>query len=95
MNSPNNMKSTWPMPAPHVGDLTQPIFHLLGLGVRVGGNAKFRVRVGGNANFRVGVGSARLFGYQHVVVFPTQNSRVGGTAHCKPPTRGALRCSGI
>ena len=31
------MKSTWPMPAPRVGDPTPPIFHLLALGVGVGG----------------------------------------------------------
>ena len=41
----NNMKSTWPMPAPRVGDPIRPIFHLLLslFGIRVGGNATFRV----------------------------------------------------
>ena len=42
----------------------QPIFHLLTLGVCVGGNA----------NFRVCVGSARLLKDQHVGI-PTQNLR--------------------
>ena len=32
----NNMKSTWPTPAPRVGDPTPPIFHLVALGVGVG-----------------------------------------------------------
>ena len=54
----NNMKSTWPMPALRVGDPTPPIFHLLALGVGIGGNANFSVRVGGNANFS-------NFRYQH------------------------------
>ena len=52
------MKSTCPTPAPRVGDLTPPIFHLLALGVGVGGNANFSVHVGGNANFSV-------FRYKH------------------------------
>ena len=39
----NNMKSTWPTPVPRVGDSTPPIFHLLVLGVGVGGNANFSV----------------------------------------------------
>ena len=29
----NNMKSTWPTPAPSVGEPTPPIFHQLALGV--------------------------------------------------------------
>ena len=41
------MKSTWPTPAPRVGDPTGTIFHLLALGVCIGSNANFRVRVGG------------------------------------------------
>ena len=49
----HNMKSTWPTPAPRVGDPKPPIFHLLALGVGIGGNANFNVRVGGNANFSV------------------------------------------
>ena len=56
----NNMKSTWPTPAPHIGDPTSPIFHLLALGVGIEGNANFNVCVGGNANFRC------VFRYQHV-----------------------------
>ena len=44
-----------------VGDPTQPIFHLLALGVGVGGNANLGVGVGANANFSV-------FRYQHVVI---------------------------
>ena len=53
----NNMKSRWPTPAPCVGDPTPPIFHLLALGVGVGGNANFSV-------FRyqyVGITNAKLW----------------------------------
>ena len=53
------MKSTWPMPAPHVEDSTPPIFHLLAIGVGVRGNANFSIYVGGNAN-------SSVFRYQHV-----------------------------
>ena len=42
------MKSTWPTPAPRIGDPMQPIFYLLALGVGVGGNANLSVRIGGN-----------------------------------------------
>ena len=73
-----NMKCTWPTPTPRIGDLTQPLFHLLALGVGVGGNANFRVGVGGNANFRVGVGYTRIFRHQHVGI-PCWGSK---------PTRG-------
>ena len=52
------MKSTWPTPAPRVGERTPPIIDLLALGVGVGGYANFSIRVGGNANFCV-------FRYQH------------------------------
>ena len=45
----NNMKSTWP----RVGHPAQPIFQLLTLGFRIGGNANFRVGVVGKANFSV------------------------------------------
>ena len=53
------MKSTWPTPAPRVGDPTPPIFHLLTLGVGVWGNENVSIRVGGNTNFSA-------FRYQHV-----------------------------
>ena len=53
------MKSTCPTPAPHIGDPTSPIFHLLMLGVGVWGNANFSIRVGDNTNLSV-------FRYQHV-----------------------------
>ena len=53
------MKCTCLTPAPRVGDLTLPIFHLLALGVGVEGNANFSIHVGGNANFSV-------FRYRHV-----------------------------
>ena len=43
------MKSTLPKPAP----VWPPIFHLLALGVGIGGNANFSGCVGGNANFSV------------------------------------------
>ena len=61
------MKFTCPTPAPRVGD--PPIFHLLALGVGVGGNANFSVCIGGNANFSVCVGgnaNFSIFRYQHV-----------------------------
>ena len=50
------MKSTWSMPAPQVGDPTPPLFHLLALGVGVGGNTNFSKF---HANLSV-------FRYQHV-----------------------------
>ena len=53
------MKTRCPMPAPCVGDPTPPTFHLVALGVGVGGNANFSVHVGGDANFST-------FRYQHV-----------------------------
>ena len=74
----NKMKSTWPTPAPHVRSPTRPIFHLLALGVRVGGNASFRVRIG----------SARLFRYQHVGI---PNAKFLGLGYCPmqtPKARG-------
>ena len=37
----NNMKSTWPMQEFCIGDPMPPIFHLLALGVGVGGNTNF------------------------------------------------------
>ena len=37
----NNMKSTWPTQKNCIGDPTLPIFHLLTLGVGIGGNASF------------------------------------------------------
>ena len=61
------MKSTWPTPAPHVGDPTRPIFHLLAFGVCIEGNAHFRVRVGGNAILS--------FLNTNMLVSPTQNSK--------------------
>ena len=53
------MKSTWSMQRFCVGDPTPPIFHLLTLGVGVGGNINCSVRAGGNAN-------CSIFRYQHV-----------------------------
>ena len=70
------MKSTWPTPAPRIGDPTPPIFHLLVLGVGVGGNANFRVCVGSNTNFSV-------FRYQHVGI-PNEKLWCWGSK----PTRG-------
>ena len=55
---------------------TQPIFHLLALGVGVGGSANFSVRVGGNPNFSV-------FRYQHVGIGNVKLWRWGSK-----PTRG-------
>ena len=54
---------------------TPPIFHLLVLGVGVGGNANFSVRNGGNANFSA-------FRYQHVDIPSVKLSHWG---YC--PTR--------
>ena len=53
------MKSTCLTQAPRVGDPKLPIFHLLILGVGIGGNANFSVLVGANSNFSI-------FRYQHV-----------------------------
>ena len=53
----NNMKSTWTTPAPRVGDPKPPIFHLLVLGVGVGGNAHFSVF----GYQRVGIPNAKLW----------------------------------
>ena len=75
-----NMKCTWPTRAPTLGDPLQPIFHLLALGVCVGGNANFGVCVRGNANFRV-------LRYQHVGIFNAKLG-VGGIAQREPPTQG-------
>ena len=49
----NKMKCTCPAPVPRVGGPMPLIFHLLALGVGVGGKPNFSVRVGGNANFSV------------------------------------------
>ena len=81
------MKSTWPTRKFCVRDPTQPIFHWLALGFRIGGNTNFSVRVGGNANFSI-------FRYQHVGI-PNSIFFVGGIVQHKPPTREVLRCSGI
>ena len=74
----NNIKSTWPTPAPCIGNPKGPIFHLLALGVR------FR----NNANFRVYVGSAMLFGYQHVGIPPKKFSCWGNCTTRTPNVRG-------
>ena len=66
----NNMKSTWQTPAPHVGDPTPPIFHLLVLGVCVGGNTNFSVCVG--------VTPILAFLDTHMLVSPMRNCGVGG-----------------
>ena len=42
----NNMKSTWPTPAPRIGDPMPHIFHLLTLGVGIGGNTNFSFALG-------------------------------------------------
>ena len=63
-----NMKCTCPTPAPRVGDPTAPIFHLLALGVGVGGNANFSVLRWGNPNFSV-------FRYQQVGIANANFSR--------------------
>ena len=88
----NNMKCTWPTPTPRVGDPTQPIFHLLSLGVGFGGNANCRVGVGGNTNVRVCVGSTRLFRYQQVGI-SNAKFHVGGLSQREDPTQMVLRRS--
>ena len=82
-NKTNNMKSTWPMPAPRIGDPMRPIFQLLTLGVCVRGNANFRVRVGGNANFG--------FLDTNMLVSPMRNCGIGGLSQREDPTRVVLR----
>ena len=79
-----NMKCTWPTSVPCVGDPMPPIFHLLALGVGIGGN--FSMCIGGNAKFSV-------FRYQ--LVSPTQNCCVGGVSQRKESTRMVLHRSGI
>ena len=81
------MKSTWPTPGPLFGNPTPPIFHLLAIGVGIGGNANSSIGIGGNANFSV-------FRYQHVGI-PTQNCGVEGLRQRVDPTRMVLRRSGI
>ena len=60
----------------------QPIFHLLALGIRVGGNANFRFGVGGNTNFsvfryHVCIPNAKLWPWGSK---PTQGPNVNGFA---------------
>ena len=59
------------------GDPTQPIFHLLVLGARIGGNVNFRFGVRDNANFRV-FDTNKL-------VYPKQNYPIGGIAQREHP----------
>ena len=87
MKSKKKKKSTLPMPAPRVGDPTPPIFHLLALGVGVGGNASFSIREEGNANLGV-------FRYQHVGI-ANANFRIGGQTLREAPTPVVLRHSVI
>ena len=70
------MTSTWPTREFCVGDPTPPLFHLLALGVGIGGNVNFSCCVGGNANFIV-------FRYQHVGI---PNAKLGCWG--SKPTRG-------
>ena len=83
-----NMKYTCPTPAfcPR-----QPIFHWLASGFGVGAYANFRFGVGGlasrNDNFHILD--------TNMLVFPTQNSGVGGIAQHQPPAPGILRSGGI
>ena len=72
------MKSTWPTPAPHVGDPTPSIFHLLMLGVGVGGNPNFSVHVR--------VMQVLAFLDTNMLVSPTQNCDVGGPSQREKPT---------
>ena len=54
------------------GDPTQPILHLLALGVGVGGNANFR--------FGVGVMQILAFLDTNILVYPTRGPNVNGFA---------------
>ena len=58
-----------------------PIFHMLALGVGIGGNANFSVCVGGNANFSV-------FRYQHVGIPKAKLWRWGSKPMQGPNTNG-------
>ena len=74
------MKSTCPMPAPCVRDPTPPIFHLLTLGVGLGGNANFSVHVGGNTHFstfRYPIPNSKLWRWESK---PMQGANVNGFA---------------
>ena len=71
-----------------VGDPTQPIFHWLALG--------FCIRP--NTNFKFCVGGDKFKGWlkdTNMLVSPTQNSGVRGSAQCQPLTPGILRRIGI
>ena len=65
---------------PRVGDPMPPIFHLLALGVAVGGNANYGMRIGGNANFSISVGGTQILAFldTNMLVSPRQNCGVGG-----------------
>ena len=78
------MKCTCPTQGPKAREPTQPIFHWLASGFGVGANANFRFGVGGLAS-----------GDTNMLVFPTQNSAVGGIAQLQPPTPCILRSGGI
>ena len=72
-------------------DPTPPIFHLLASGFGVGANANFRFGVGGLAS---GNTNSHILD-TNMLVFPTQNSGVGGITQRQPPTPGILRSGGI
>ena len=78
-----NMKCTWPMPAPRVGDPTPSIVHLLASGVGVGGNTNFSVCIWGNTDFsvsryqHVGIPNAKLWRWGSK---PTQGPNANGFA---------------
>ena len=77
------MKSTWPTPVPRIRDPTQPIFHLLALGVM------------SILAFALGVMQILAFLDTNMLVSQTQSCGVGGLRQREDPTRMVLRRSGI
>ena len=71
------MKSTWPMPAIHVRDTMPPMFHLLALGVDVGGKQILA--------FVLGVTQILAFLDNNMLVSPTRNCGVGGLSQRADP----------
>ena len=67
-----------------IWDPTPPIFHWMASGVGVGSNANYSRRQG-----------LRWLQDTNMLVSPTQNSEVGGTAQRQPPTPDILRSGGI
>ena len=80
-----NMKSTWPMPVPAVGDPPPPIFQRSGLALWV-----MQMLV-----FVLGVTQILVVFDTDMLVSPMQNCGVGCLSQSEDPTQLVLRCSGI